>query len=206
MVCFDRPDLCVASKHCNLLLRYQDVAQIPTESTSTMKKPKWKSPAYSSLIGNVLPRFLSFTQNPFPETPNHPHQPFPSLRGTYNYLRDFAEPYIGQEIRLNTEVLLVEELPQKKGWKVRIRDWSMHKSNEVMPLEKEEIWDAVVVCTGYYDNPIWPDTEGLDIVRKKGLALHSKWWEGPDAYEAKVYDFLVLPIDCEAHVSCRECW
>ncbi|KAE9401858.1 FAD/NAD(P)-binding domain-containing protein [Gymnopus androsaceus JB14] len=165
---------------------YQDEPIIPSNTTSTINKPQWPSPAYPGLVGNVLPRFLSFSENPFPKTPNHPHQPFPSLAETYQYLRAFAEPYIEKgQIRLNTEVMRVEELPQKKGWKVHVRDWSECENNEGVPLEAEEIWDGVAICAGYYDKPNWPDTEGLDVVRKKGLALHAKWWNGPDGYEGK---------------------
>ncbi|KAF9074367.1 hypothetical protein BDP27DRAFT_1316956, partial [Rhodocollybia butyracea] len=167
---------------------YQDEPIITSENdaSSTATRPQWPSPAYSGLIGNVLPKFLSFSGSPFLETPNHPYQPFPTAEETYQYLRAFAEPYIKQGmIRLNTEVLRVEEQPEKKGWKVRVRDWSMSESNEGMPLEKEEIWDAVAICAGYYDKPNWPNTEGLDMVRKRGLALHAKWWNGPDGYEGK---------------------
>ncbi|KAF5344518.1 hypothetical protein D9757_014150 [Collybiopsis confluens] len=116
-----------------------------------------------------------------------PHtQPFPTLIETYEYLRNFAKPYLsGGLVRLNSEVLRVEELPLNKGWKIRIRDWSACETNEGIPLDSEEIWDAVVVCAGYYDKPNWPNTEGLDAVRKRGLALHSKWWNGPDGYEGK---------------------
>ncbi|KIK66311.1 hypothetical protein GYMLUDRAFT_38132 [Collybiopsis luxurians FD-317 M1] len=166
---------------------YQDEPLIPsTMNGMTINKPQWPSPAYPGLVGNVLPRFLSFSEFPFPPTPDHPNQPFPSLVETEQYLRNFAKPYIAKGlIRLNTEVLRVEELPHHEGWKVRIRDWSACESNEGMPLDSEEIWDAVAVCAGYYDKPNWPDTEGLDSARKRGLALHSKWWNGPDGYEGK---------------------
>ncbi|KAJ3881444.1 hypothetical protein F5051DRAFT_113700 [Lentinula edodes] len=166
---------------------YQDEPIIPSANpTTAMNKPQWPSPAYPGLVGNVLPRFLAFSEAPFPESPNHPHQPFPTLTETYQYLRSFAEPYIEQgNIQLNTEVMRIEELPDKQGWKVRVRDWSMCDDNDGMPLETEEIWDAVAVCAGYYDKPNWPDTEGLNQVRKRGLALHAKWWNGPDGYEGK---------------------
>ncbi|KAE9401860.1 FAD/NAD(P)-binding domain-containing protein [Gymnopus androsaceus JB14] len=177
---------------------YRDEPVITSNNTNTINKPRWPSPAYPGLVGNVLPQFLSFSENPFPKTPNHPHQPFPSLAETYQYLRAFAEPYIEKgQIRLSTEVVRVEELPQKKGWKVRVKDWSESENNEGVPLEVEEIWDGSFIylspplftvwriCAGYYDKPLWPDTEGLDVVRKRGLASHAKWWNGPDGYEGK---------------------
>ena len=38
----------------------------------------------------------------------------------------------------------------------------------------------------WYDNPVWPDTEGLEELRKRGLARHAKWWRGPEGCEGKV--------------------
>ncbi|KAJ3722062.1 hypothetical protein DFJ43DRAFT_1093789 [Lentinula guzmanii] len=166
---------------------YQDEPTISSVNPSgAINKPQWPSPAYPGLIGNVLPRFLAFSEYPFPESPDHLHQPFPTVEETYEYLRGFAERYIERGVvRLNTEVMRVEEIPARKGWKVRIRDWGVCDDNDGMPEEREERWDAVVVCAGYYDKPNWPNTEGLDLVRKRGLALHAKWWNGPEGYEGK---------------------
>ena len=50
----------------------------------------------------------------------------------------------------------------------------------------EENWDAVVVATAFYDNLNWPETEGLEQLREKGIAIHSKFYEGPNEYEGKV--------------------
>ncbi|KAF8991590.1 hypothetical protein BDQ17DRAFT_1413663 [Cyathus striatus] len=51
--------------------------------------------------------------------------------------------------------------------------------------EREEHWDAVVVAVRWYDNPVWPSTLGLDILREKGVAKHAKEWRGTKGYEGK---------------------
>ncbi|ESK87207.1 flavin dependent monooxygenase [Moniliophthora roreri MCA 2997] len=146
------------------------------DPTRVPEKPHWPSPAYPSLIGNVLPEFLSFNRYPFPEPPTTPHQPFPTLKETYDYLRGFAEPYIKSgQIRLGHEVVSVEELPDNAGWNVKFKDWS----NGWDGVERDEVWNAVVVAVGWYDNPVWPNTPGLSELIEKGLARHAKSWRGP---------------------------
>jgi cation diffusion facilitator CzcD-associated flavoprotein CzcO len=148
-------------------------------------KPIWPSPAYPGLVGNVLPSFLSFWGFPFPErTQKYPHQPFPTLTETYEYLRSFADPFIKSgQIRLNWEVVRVEEGMQNDGqWKVYMRNWNGDANGK----ECVETWDAVVVAVGWYDNPVWPDTDGLDVIKAKGCAIHAKDWRGPKGLEDKV--------------------
>jgi cation diffusion facilitator CzcD-associated flavoprotein CzcO len=86
------------------------------------------------------------------------------------------------KIRLNTEVVGIDEL-EDGGWKVVLRDWSDGSQGKV----KEEVWDAVVLATCWYDDPVYPTTEGMQKAKEKGLVKHAKWWRGPKAYEGKVH-------------------
>ena len=43
-----------------------------------------------------------------------------------------------------------------------------------------------MVAIGLYDNPVWPETDELEEVRKRGLARHAKWWRRPEGCEGKV--------------------
>jgi len=152
---------------------------------SNSHRPRWPSPAYPNLVGNVLPEFLSYSKAPFPTPSNHPDQPFPTLAETHQYLLDFAEP-LKSHIRLNTEIIQVLELAEG-GWKVTSRDYTT-----ALPETREEIWDAVVICVCWYDNPVWPEVEGLDVLRQRDLARHAKWWRGPKGCEGKVRGILLI--------------
>ena len=124
-------------------------------------------------MGNVLPRFMSFSGHPFPAPPSAPNQPFPDLVQTQAYLLKFAEP-LRAHIKLNTEVVAVDE-GETGGWKVVMRDWS---ADGTRGKEVIEHWDAVAIATAWYDNPKWPDTEGLEELKKAGIARHAKDWMG----------------------------
>ncbi|RXW19073.1 hypothetical protein EST38_g6793 [Candolleomyces aberdarensis] len=161
-------------------------------AATSSTKPRWPSPAYKGLIGNVLPEFLSFSGRPFPPPPTAEEgQPFPTLTETFTYLKSFAEPYLQSGlIRLNTEVASVEEKPWGEGWRVVLRDWS----DEGNGKEIEEIWDAVIVAVHWHDNPEWPDTPGLDQLRNLGLAKHAKEWRGPQGNENKLAAVAQTPV------------
>jgi len=80
------------------------------------------------------------------------------------YLKD-------RRIKLNREIVRVLELDSGEGWSVSYKDWN--DSGKVV----QEVWDAVVVAVGFYDNPVWPDTVGLESLKKNGLAKHARWYK-----------------------------
>ncbi|KAJ7215355.1 hypothetical protein GGX14DRAFT_608071 [Mycena pura] len=145
-------------------------------------RPFWPTPAYPALVGNVLSEYLSFSHHPFPEPKSQIH-PYPTLAETHAYLRKFSEMHLASgRIRLSTEVVWVDELPDSRGWSVTTRDWQAGKNG----AEAVETWDAVVVATGWYDFPVWPEsTPGLAEARAAGLATHAQTWYGPGGYEGK---------------------
>jgi len=75
--------------------------------------------------------------------------------------------------------VLAEELDGGAGWEVTIKDWNNAGTSV------KEVWDAVVLSSGWCDNPSWPTTEGLEELKEKGLAMHAKW-RGPQGCEDKV--------------------
>jgi len=74
----------------------------------------------------------------------------------------------------------VLELESGEGWSVFYKDWN--DNGKVV----QEVWDAVVVAVGFYDIPVWPDTVGLESLKKNCLATHSRWYRGVEGYEGKV--------------------
>ncbi|KAJ7229127.1 hypothetical protein GGX14DRAFT_616918 [Mycena pura] len=93
---------------------------------------------------------------------------------------DFSEMYLASgRIRLSTEVVWVDEFPDSRGWSVTTRDGKNG-------AEAVQTWDAVIVATGWYDFPVWPEsTPGLAEARAAGLATHAQTWYGPGGYEGK---------------------
>ena len=67
-------------------------------------------------------------------------------------------------------MVLLEEV-RGGGWKVVVRDRNEGPAAEGKEEVSDESWDAVVVAVGWYDNPVWPETDGLEEVRKRGLAM-----------------------------------
>ena len=169
------------SNFITFTVRYLDD---PGSNTVNLNRPRWPSPAYPGLIGNVLPEFLSYSYFPFPEPPR-PHQPFPTLEETHEYLHKFAEPFLKNgTIRLNTEVVAVREVGEHAGWKVILKDWRGDIDGNFNI--SEEVWDGVVVANGWYDNPVWPETPGLEQLVELGLASHAISYRGPQEYSGKV--------------------
>ncbi|OAX37673.1 FAD/NAD(P)-binding domain-containing protein [Rhizopogon vinicolor AM-OR11-026] len=155
---------------------YQRRSHVPTEDY----RPRWSTPAYPELIGNVLPEFLSFSEHPFPVPPS---SPFPTFAETSAYLKAFALPFVERgHIRLSHEVIGVEE-NDGGGWVVRMKDW-----NKGGGAVLEETWDAVVITTVWFDNPYFPEVEGLEELQHQqpSKVQHSITWTGPhEGYEGK---------------------
>lgn len=150
----------------------------------------------------MLPEYLGFSGFPFPLPPSTPEQPFPTLRETHSYLQAFSAPFLrAGAIKLSREVVSVVELEDQRGWDVTSRDWTKGGAQSV------ETWDAVVVSVGWFDNPVWPATEGLTTLREAGLAHHAKWWRGPQAYSGKVSSstrgLVVFIFSAQTESSCR---
>ncbi|KAJ7488166.1 hypothetical protein FB451DRAFT_1126537 [Mycena latifolia] len=172
-----------------LVERRDDVGGVWYLDDETKPGPRWPSPAYPGLIGNVLPEFLSFSAFPaFPDPPSTAaEQPFPSLTETHAYLRAFAAPLrAAGAIRLGVEVRSVEELPARTGWRVRMRRWGADgDGGAAEPEELEETWDAVVLAVAFYDHPVFPSTPGIALLHEHRLARHAQTWRGPRGYEGK---------------------
>lgn len=105
------------------------------------------------------------------------------------------------KIRLNTEVVGVDEM-ENGQWKVVVKDW--RNQGKV----KEEIWDAVVLATCWYDHPVYPTTEGIEEATEKDLVRHAKWWRGTKGYEGMVCHVVLehLVAVAENYLSCSASW
>ncbi|KAG0700320.1 FAD/NAD(P)-binding domain-containing protein [Suillus ampliporus] len=164
-----------------LVERQNDIGGVWYQNHTPDHRPRWSTPAYPELIGNVIPEFLSFSEHPFPAPPRE-HQPFPTLAETNAYLKEFASPFIESgHVRLGFEVIGVEEV-EGGGWTVRMKNWN--EGGVIL----EETWDAVVITTVWFDNPYFPDIPGLQELQQlqPSKVQHAITWTGAHAgYEGK---------------------
>ena len=146
--------------------------------TSPQQAPRWPSPAYEGLVGNVLPELIEFGAKPIPP-PAGGH--FPSMTETHDWLLSVANP-LRSRVKTNVEVKsVVPTWPNgpdsSPTWIIKSRDWS-----SVNPgIEKTEEYDAVIICCGAFEHPFYPPTPGLDELLKCGsqAIMHAKSYPGP---------------------------
>ncbi|CAO1637211.1 unnamed protein product [Parajaminaea phylloscopi] len=161
------------------------ISQWPVESTS---HPRFPSPAYPKLIGNVYPRFLTFSGAPWPALPNG--EKFPTLEETYNYIASVAKP-LHSRIKTKRKVEQVWELPVIKedgassslpragGHLVLTRDYSVNP-----PRALYEHFSAVHFCPSFTTHPLYPNIPGLAAALKTvpRRIHHAKWYRTVDLF------------------------
>ncbi|KAM3262934.1 hypothetical protein ACQJBY_053219 [Aegilops geniculata] len=116
---------------------------------------------------------------------------FPAHRELHCYLRDFCHAFgLMDAVRLNTRVLRVALAPTAtRRWAVRsARLLGTTEDDDVAhPEVEEEVFDAVVVATGHYSQPMLPsDIEGMGEWTRRQLHSHSYRTPEPFRGEAVV--------------------
>lgn len=140
--------------------------------------PRWPSPAYEGLVGNILPPLLEFGAQRFQKPKGGL---FPSQVETHEYLRQLAEP-LRPHIKTCQEVLNVR--PKYKSgseaatWEVTKVDWTQEGQGK----RKTEEWDGVIIAAGAFDHPFFPPgLPGLQplLDEQSPLVMHAKTYPGP---------------------------
>ncbi|XP_006818115.1 dimethylaniline monooxygenase [N-oxide-forming] 2-like [Saccoglossus kowalevskii] len=126
---------------------------------------------YESMITNTSRDMTCFSDFPFPKETS----PFMRHERVLEYYRSYADSFgLHQFIALNTKVVKVEPAQHYR----KTGQWILHLKKEGQPV-KQELFDAVMCCTGVCTTPYTPDFDGLGDF--KGLILHSnKFRRGPD--------------------------
>ncbi|CAJ0889598.1 12475_t:CDS:2 [Entrophospora sp. SA101] len=92
------------------------------------------------------------------------------------YYEMYAEHFkLHKYIKFDTSVLNVSLLPDKK--------WNIKYIAKGEGVEKEEIFDYVMVCTGHHHKYKLPKYKGMDIFA--GQQLHSHFYRRPSPFEDK---------------------
>ncbi|MFZ0548988.1 MAG: NAD(P)-binding domain-containing protein [Candidatus Promineifilaceae bacterium] len=124
--------------------------------------------AYRSLKTNTSKKMTAFSDFPFPEEADD----YPHRTEVLAYLNRYADHFgIRPFIRLNTTVEHIT-LQDDQKWLVTYQTEGRTTQNE--------LFDAVVVASGFYQKPLIPHLPGLDDF--KGNILHSADYKGPEPF------------------------
>jgi cation diffusion facilitator CzcD-associated flavoprotein CzcO len=116
------------------------------------------SSMYASLRTNLPREIMGFTDFPFLPREGRDGRRFPGHAEVAAYLEDFAEFYgIVKYVRFCTvvEYCGVCKKGEKMSWKLRTR------RRDETEGAKEEVFDAVVVCSGHYSEPKLAEVPGI---------------------------------------------
>ncbi|KQJ93635.1 flavin-containing monooxygenase FMO GS-OX5 isoform X2 [Brachypodium distachyon] len=145
---------------------------------------------YASLRTNLPRESMGFLDFPFHAAGDGDARRFPGHEEVRRYLEDFARRFdlLGL-VRLQTEVVRVtrEAAGASESWRV-----SYHTRTKLERREaEEEVFDAVVVCSGHYREPRFADDiAGIDAW--PGKQLHSNSYRVPEPFQNQV----VVVIGC----------
>lgn len=115
--------------------------------------------------------------NDFPDFPNR-HQ-------VLAYLHDYAKKFDLQGyVQFNTTVTLVEKIGSKQDDSSVLSSPKWKVSYEQNSESKEELFDAVIVATGFNSKPFYPpEVEELKKVYTRGKIIHSIDYRTSEIFE-----------------------
>lgn len=151
---------------------------------------------------------MSFSDYPFTPHKDGDQSNFPGHEEVLKFLKGFARDFeLIDLIRFNTEVIGVELVKKSKDdkWVVesRTRDH----------LSSEEVFDAVVICSGYHTQPRLAELAGIE--KWPGKQIHSHNYRVPEPFRDQVVVVIgfgpsaldiALEVAMEAkevHICCR---
>ena len=128
---------------------------------------------YRTLKTNIPKEVMQLTDFPFKES----DKSYPSAKEVKKYLTRFAKKYdLVDHIQFNTRVVSVDP-DVKDGGHVK---WVVTSQNQNENTTKVDVFDVVIVCSGHFVNPYWPDLPDLD--QFKGSVIHSKYYRSSETF------------------------
>ena len=114
----------------------------------------------NTTIANSSKEMSAFSDfPPSPESPNFMHH-----KVMFKYIESYAEKFAClPHIQFNQEVVEVSRFQNK--WKVYLKD---HNDNQ---KERNEYFDAVLICTGHHGRPFIPSFPGLNKFQGKRIKV-----------------------------------
>lgn len=130
-----------------------DATQRHGEASVSATEDHTSSAIYASLRTNLPHELMSFSDFPFPSNISM----FPRHEVVLDYLKSYAKHFnMEQHIRFNTSVKSVEFIE-------RIESWRVVSEQHTTKTVTEEWFDAIVVATGHYYDPLVPSISGIDV-------------------------------------------
>ncbi|GMP42878.1 hypothetical protein CsSME_00012469 [Camellia sinensis var. sinensis] len=135
------------------------------------------SSLYFSLRTNIPRQLMGFSDYPFGIRENGDQRNFPRHEEVLRFLNDFAREFgITELIRFGTEVVRVERVDLRNDeWVVESRT---SESN------REEVFEAVVVCNGHNTQPRLANLPGIE--KWPGEQVHSHNYRHPKLYQNQI--------------------
>jgi cation diffusion facilitator CzcD-associated flavoprotein CzcO len=123
------------------------------------------SSVYASLRTNLPREVMSFIDFPFFTQKGRDRRSYPSHKEVALYLEDFAKEFdLLHVIQFGTSVEHVELVTMDSTGKKQWRVITTKRKDGVVDEVKEELFDAVVVCSGHYFEPKIASIPGIFIV------------------------------------------
>ncbi|CDK27106.1 unnamed protein product [Kuraishia capsulata CBS 1993] len=143
----------------------------------------WTSASYDLLETNVPTHFMQYSEFPW-KGDNLPL--FPHRSEVLKYVQRFAEN-VADITEFGVNVYSVKKLADGQ-WELKSRAVNPITKGGVVPnaqFEKTELFDAVIVVAGPYDNPHVPEKKGLREWLKKypGTVTHSKSFRRAEVFK-----------------------
>jgi len=138
------------------------------------------SSLYSSLRTNLPRHLMSFSDYPFTDRVYEDPTNFPRHEEVLKFLNDFANDFgLTELIRFDTEVIRVERVNSGDD----DDEWVV-ESRTIEGSGDQEEFQAVVVCTGHYTEPIVANLPGIE--KWPGKQVHSHNYRVPGPYQNQV--------------------
>ncbi|KAG2277336.1 hypothetical protein Bca52824_059891 [Brassica carinata] len=137
------------------------------------------SSVYASLRTNLPRECMGYLDFPLVVRSGDPRR-FPSHGEVLAYLQDFAKEFAIEEmIRFGTAVERVA--PESEGGN---RKWRVESTETEKRVRRDEVYDAVVVCSGHYTEPRLADIPGISSW--PGKEMHSHNYRIPEPFKDQV--------------------
>ena len=146
----------------------------------TVGEFQFLSPIYDHLETNIPYSLMEYANHSFPPGCSL----FPNHRDVRTYLERYADEVL-PFLKLGIQVLKVKPVAERK--------WSIETRQIGSDLSETQLFDAVVVANGHYDDPFVPDLPRIREWEAKfpHSISHSKYYRKPDDFKDKVCKTLV---------------